>query len=69
MFGKIISVQSDRGFGFVRPNGANRDQFFHVSDLVGLQFSDELIGERCEFEIREVHGRERAVNVRPAEAM
>lgn len=64
--GTIQSVKADRGFGFIAiPNRG--DLFFHFSQVAHeLEFDEQLIGRRVEFEIVLRDGRERAINVRPA---
>ena len=63
--GTICSVRSDRGFGFISSTG-QPDVFFHVSDLVGLEFDDTLKERRVEFGIVDSPKGPRAANVRPA---
>jgi CspA family cold shock protein len=46
----IIVHWSDSGFGFIRPDGAERDLFFHVS---AVDRGEPRIGDRISFEIGE----------------
>jgi CspA family cold shock protein len=69
--GTIASLR-DRGFGFIRPDGAssNGELFFHHSALTTVPFDELREGQRVSFEEgpdpRDA-SRRRAVNVRFAE--
>ena len=69
MNGEIKRLERDRGFGFIRPDGASEDVFFHTSALQGLVFDDLREGQAVEFE-KQADERDprktRAVNVRVA---
>jgi len=65
--GTIRSIRDDRGFGFIRPDGATRDIFFHSSAVEDRQFDQLREGQRVEFEAGidpRNPDRERAENVR-----
>lgn len=65
--GTIKSIRDDRGFGFIAPDGATKDVFFHSSAVEGRIFDQLREGQRVEFEVGEDPrnpGRERAENVR-----
>lgn len=47
--GTIRSIRDDRGFGFIRPDGATRDIFFHSSAVEDRQFDQLREGQRVEF--------------------
>lgn len=50
MKGTVKKVVADRGFGFIAPD-SGKDCFFHAKDLApGLVFSEDLTGQRVEFE-------------------
>lgn len=68
MTGTIRTVIIDRGFGFLRPQGATSDVFFHIADCdqAALPWDEQLVERRVSFEIVTRDGRERAVNVQPA---
>lgn len=38
--GVIVSVNAEKGFGFIRPAGGGENLFFHVSSLVDCAFAD-----------------------------
>lgn len=67
--GQIKRLVRDRGFGFIRPEGASEDIFFHTSSVQGAMFDDLSEGQNVEFD-READPRDsrrsRAVNVRIA---
>lgn len=65
MTGKIARV-TDRGFGFITPEGGNKDVFFHAQSLVGVGFDDLREGDAVTFEIEEGPKGPAAVNVQKA---
>jgi CspA family cold shock protein len=48
--GKIKRV-TDRGFGFITYEGAEKDLFFHSSALRGIKFDELREGDTVSFEI------------------
>ena len=65
-------LKRERGFGFIRPEGASDDVFFHSSALQGLVFDQLNEGQTVEFEKQPDERdprRSRAVNVRVAAAV
>ncbi len=68
--GTIKTIRDDRGFGFIAPDGANQDLFFHSSAVESGQFDQLREGQRVEFEAGtdpRNPGRSRAEHVRPIE--
>jgi cold shock CspA family protein len=65
--GTIVSVKTDRGFGFISRSPGD-EIFFHCTELdPTLEFSDRLIEMAVTFDVGEgSQRRPRAVNVRPA---
>ncbi len=65
--GEIKRLVRDRGFGFIRPDGATEDIFFHSSSYQGGMFDDLNEGQKVEFD-NEADPRDsrrsRAANVR-----
>jgi CspA family cold shock protein len=65
--GQIKRLVRDRGFGFIRPDGATEDIFFHSSAMAGGIFDQLNEGQTVEFD-REPDPRDpkrnRAINVR-----
>ena len=62
MFGTIKRL-TDKGFGFITPEGESKDVFFHTSALVDVAFDDLRVGDRVSFETEESEKGPRAVNV------
>jgi cold shock CspA family protein len=59
---------SERGFGFISEL-AGPDLFFHCSSLIDLEFDEQLIGRRVQFEVvPDVKSKKgpKAVNVKAA---
>ncbi len=65
MTGKIARV-TDRGFGFITPEGGNKDVFFHAQSLVGTTFDELREGDAVTFEIEEGPKGPAAINVQKA---
>jgi CspA family cold shock protein len=65
MTGKIARV-TDRGFGFITPDGGNKDVFFHAQSLAGVTFDELREGDAVTFEIEEGPKGPAAVNVQKA---
>lgn len=65
MTGKIARV-TDRGFGFITPEGGDKDVFFHAQSLAGINFDDLREGDDVTFEIEEGPKGPAAVNVQKA---
>jgi cold shock CspA family protein len=65
-YGTVVSLVLERGFGFIKRR-AGADLFFHATALQGgLEFDEALVERPVTFEVRNVNGRPRAVDVRPA---
>jgi len=62
MTGKIARL-TDRGFGFITPEGGDKDVFFHAQSVVDVEFNDLQEGENVTFEIEEGPKGQAAVNV------
>ena len=63
MNGKIKRLASDKGFGFITPDGADKDVFFHSSALVGVSFAELHEGDSVSFETEDSDKGPRATNV------
>jgi CspA family cold shock protein len=50
--GVIVRV-NDRGFGFIKKDGADKDLFFHANELVDVAFNDLREGDKVTFEVTE----------------
>ena len=63
--GTVSAMITERGFGFISSPGL-RDIFFHMSDLSGLEFDEQLRERRVVFDILDTDRGPKAVNIRPA---
>lgn len=68
--GTIARLQTERGFGFIKPDGAagRNDLFFHATAVMGGSFEQLREGERVSFEVEpdpRNPTRQRAVRVQP----
>ena len=52
MNGKIKTLK-EKGFGFISRVGQEKDLFFHMNELVGIQFNDLREGDKVSFEVGE----------------
>ncbi|OHA60674.1 MAG: cold-shock protein [Candidatus Vogelbacteria bacterium RIFOXYD2_FULL_44_9] len=48
-----IKTLTDKGYGFISREGADKDLFFHSKELVGVMFEDLKVGDVVSFEITE----------------
>ncbi len=46
-----IKRLTDKGFGFIAPNGGNKDLFFHSSSLEGVSFEQLREGQKVSYSI------------------
>ncbi len=65
MAGGTIKRLTDRGFGFIE-TGDNKDMFFHMSNLEGVEWDDLREGQKVTYEVGEGPKGPRAERVRPA---
>lgn len=61
-----IKRLTDKGFGFITPEGQEKDVFFHSSALVGVTFDELHVGDNVSFETEDSDKGPRAVNVQRA---
>ncbi len=47
----IIARLTDKGFGFIKRDGQERDLFFHSNELVNITFDELREGDRVSFEV------------------
>jgi len=62
MQGKIKTLK-EKGFGFITPEGQDKDVFFHTDALVGVAFNDLREGDAVSFDVQDSEKGPRAVNV------
>lgn len=58
-----IKKLTDRGYGFIAPEGEDRDIFFHANALEGVEFNDLREGDAVTFEVEDGPKGPSAVNV------
>ncbi len=46
-----IARVTDKGFGFIKHEGAAKDLFFHSNELVGVSFDELREGDAVTFEV------------------
>jgi cold shock protein len=63
----VIKRLMDKGFGFISVEGEENDLFFHMNDLVGVQFNDLQEGQAVTFEKGDSHKGPKAVEIQLAE--
>ncbi len=62
MTGKIKTL-TEKGFGFITPDGGDKDVFFHSSALSGCEYNDLQVGDAVTFDVEQSDKGPRAVNV------
>ena len=62
----IIKKKTDRGFGFIKADGLDKDLFFHSKALVGVTFDELQEGDAVTFDTEESPKGMNAVNVQRA---
>jgi len=58
-----IKKLNDRGFGFITPEGEDKDVFFHRNDLPSTDFNDLKEGDKVTFDKEDSEKGPKAVNV------
>lgn len=48
--GTIARLVADRGFGFIKREGEEKDLFFHANELKNVEFKDLKEGDKVTFE-------------------
>lgn len=46
-----IKKLTDKGFGFITQEGSDKDLFFHLNELVDVQFDELQEGDAVTFEV------------------
>jgi CspA family cold shock protein len=64
--GTVKMFRTDKGFGFIAPDGGGADVYVHVSELEKSGLSSLEPGQKVTFDVEKdpVKGKTRAVNVR-----
>jgi CspA family cold shock protein len=61
-----IKKLTDKGFGFISQEGAQKDVFFHMNSLVGVRFDELREGDAVTFDTEQSPKGVNAVNVQRA---
>lgn len=61
-----IKKKTDKGFGFIKSEGQDKDLFFHSKGLVGVSFDQLREGDQVTFDVEESPKGKNAVNVKRA---
>jgi len=62
----VIKKLTDKGFGFITPEGEGKDLFFHSNSLVGVAFNELREGDKVSFEVEDSPKGPNATNVQRA---
>jgi cold shock protein len=62
----VIKKKTDKGFGFIKSEGQERDLFFHSNSVVGTTFDELNEGDNVTFEAEDSPKGKNAVNVQLA---
>lgn len=47
----VVAKKTDKGFGFIKREGGDKDLFFHAKELVGITFDELQEGDAVQFEV------------------
>ncbi|MCK5061826.1 cold shock domain-containing protein [Candidatus Parcubacteria bacterium] len=61
-----IKKLTDKNFGFISQDGADKDLFFHANELVDVDFSELREGDAVTFEVTDTPKGQAAVQVKKA---
>ncbi|HEX2792739.1 MAG TPA: cold shock domain-containing protein [Candidatus Paceibacterota bacterium] len=61
-----IAGLTDKGFGFIKRDGEEKDLFFHAKELANISFEELNVGDKVTFEVEEGPKGQHAVNVSKA---
>lgn len=59
----VVKKKTDKGFGFITPEGQEKDVFFHSKSLVGVTFDELSEGDNVTFDMEDSPKGPNAVNV------
>jgi cold shock protein len=62
----IIAAVTDKGFGFIKIEGAAKDLFFHSKELIDVDFDSLAQGDKVTFEMADGPKGPYATSVRKA---
>ena len=58
-----VAKKTDKGFGFIKRDGQDKDLFFHSNELQNISFDELREGDRVSFEVGDSPKGPNAVNV------
>ncbi len=61
-----IAKKTDKGFGFIKREGQEKDLFFHSNELKDVSFDDLREGDKVTFEVADSPKGLNAVNIHKA---
>ncbi len=62
----IIKKKTEKGFGFIKSEGQDKDLFFHSNSLAGVTYDELREGDNVTFDTEETPKGRNAVNVKRA---
>lgn len=62
----VIKKKTDKGFGFIKSEGQEKDLFFHSNSVVGTTFDQLNEGDNVTFEMENSPKGKNAINVQLA---
>ncbi|MBI4930248.1 MAG: cold shock domain-containing protein [Bacteroidetes bacterium] len=60
----IIKKKTEKGFGFIKIEGQDKDLFFHSNSLVGITYDELHEGDNVTFDVEDGAKGKNAVNVK-----
>ena len=60
----IIKKKTEKGFGFIKIEGQDKDLFFHSNSLVGITYDELQEGDNVSFDTEDGPKGRNAVNVK-----
>ena len=64
--GTVKFFNTTKGFGFIQPEGGDKDVFVHISAVERAGMGTLSEGQRVSFEVVSEHGKNAADNLKPA---
>ena len=60
----IIKKKTEKGFGFIKIEGQDKDLFFHSNSLAGITYDELQEGDNVSFDVEDSPKGRNAVNVK-----